>query len=238
MSPELDHCIANTLETHKQPTETRPCTSSSCDLCYAAATVTCFGDIILVSSAEAVTLGKLREGEETQDGQEHSGAATEEMEYPFVAKHTLGAWGGKAADGFIVLQNFGSCVSYLIIIGELMTSLAADWIDSETLGATGKLWRSFYFLLPVMVLLFVLPPCLIRHFSNLRFVQGPQGVYAFRARAGGRVISLLSECSPACLLLVWGVRCRACSFFGVGASLGRKSSRAALARSRKLCLVS
>ncbi|CAN0103655.1 unnamed protein product, partial [Laminaria digitata] len=86
------------------------------------------------------------------------------LEYTEVARRTLGELGPYAVDGSIVLQNFGAVCSYVILVGGLATSI----IGELSAGVTGLWWQNFYFVMPVIVLLLVLPPCLVRHFSNLR----------------------------------------------------------------------
>ena len=114
--------------------------------------------MVLIRAAEALSS---RDGE----GGDSGGASLDDLEYTEIARRTLGKYGAPVLDGSIVLQIAGALCSYVILIGGLVTSLIAEF----TGGATGVWWQSFYFVTPMTFLLFVLPVCLVRHFSNLRY---------------------------------------------------------------------
>ncbi|CAN0426547.1 unnamed protein product, partial [Laminaria digitata] len=92
----------------------------------------------------------------------------DDLEYTTLAKRTLGKYGPLVVDGSIVLECAGSVCSYVVLIGGLVTSLIVECTTGGV--ATGVWWQSFYFVTPLIFLLFVVPPCLVRHFSNLRWV--------------------------------------------------------------------
>lgn len=119
----------------------------------------------VISSGDAATAQQVAESGSPATG---SGASIDELEYTVVARRTLGRRGAKAVDAFIFVQSFGTALSILIIMGSLTTSVLSEWTETETSSAFARLWYSFYFVLPVMVVLFVIPPSLIRHFSNVR----------------------------------------------------------------------
>lgn len=88
----------------------------------------------------------------------------------------MGEHGEVLINASIVVQNFGAVCSYVLLIGGLTTSILVEWLgDDASDSVILPLWTSFYFVAPLMVLLFVLPPCLVRHFSNLRWVTA--GMY-------------------------------------------------------------
>ncbi|CAM9489938.1 unnamed protein product, partial [Sphacelaria rigidula] len=109
------------------------------------------GAVALILAAEATSAGEA--------------GTLEELEFSALAKRTLGSHGGWIVDSSIVVQNFGAVCSYVVLVGSLTTSMLEEWA-----GIDGALhwWQSFYAVTPVMVLVLVLPPCLVRHFSNLR----------------------------------------------------------------------
>ena len=84
---------------------------------------------------------------------------------------TIGPLGAKSVDAFIVINNFGDVCSYVILVASLTASLLFEWFGAS---ASDAWWASFSVVAPVMTVLFVFPPCLIRHFSNLRY-GGEQG---------------------------------------------------------------
>lgn len=97
----------------------------------------------------------------------------EELEFSALAKRTVGQHGGWIVDVSIIVGNFGANCSYVILVGSLTTSMLREWGGAE--GAEGAVywWESFYVVTPLLVLFLVLPPCLVRHFSNLRYVPEP-----------------------------------------------------------------
>lgn len=95
------------------------------------------------------------------------GGRLDDIEYAHLAKETVGPLGATSVDAFIVINNFGDVCSYVILVGSLTASLLLDWFGAS---ASDAWWASFSVVTPVMAVLFVFPPCLIRHFSNLRCV--------------------------------------------------------------------
>lgn len=89
----------------------------------------------------------------------------DDIEYAHLARETVGPLGARSVDAFIVVNNFGDVCSYVILVGSLTASLLLDWFGA---AASDAWWASFSVVTPVMAVLFVFPPCLIRHFSNLR----------------------------------------------------------------------
>eukprot|EP00752_Nemacystus_decipiens_P007560 g6753.t1 len=96
------------------------------------------------------------------------GGRLDDIEYAHLAMETVGPLGAKSVDAFIVINNFGDVCSYVILVGSLTASLLLDWFGAS---ASDAWWASFSVVTPVMAVLFVFPPCLIRHFSNLRWLS-------------------------------------------------------------------
>ena len=96
--------------------------------------------------------------------------------------HTLGEHGPALVDLSVVSMNFGAVCSYIILIGGLVYSMLVEWsaasAEPGSVDVIISWWQSSYFVTPVMVLFFVLPPCLVRHFSNLRCTQDDSPVRA------------------------------------------------------------
>lgn len=92
---------------------------------------------------------------------------TSDIEFAHLAQETLGPRGALCVDVTVVLQNLGDICSYVILVGSLTVSLLEEWVGDS---ADDAWWGSFSFVTPVMVAVFVFPVCLIRHFSNLRWV--------------------------------------------------------------------
>ena len=118
--------------------------------------------MVLIQAAEALSIGGEKEGGGGGD------TTLDDLEYTTLARRTLGKYGPSVVDGSIVLECAGSVCSYVGLIGGLVTSLIVECTGE----ATGAWWQSFYFVTPLIFLLCVLPPCLVRHFSNLRWVVG------------------------------------------------------------------
>ena len=91
-----------------------------------------------------------------------------DVDFAQLARETLGPYGSLSVDLAIVVQCFGDVASYVILIGSLTASLLKEWAGS---AASDAWWSSFSVVAPVMVILFVLPPSLIRHLSNLRYLR-------------------------------------------------------------------
>ena len=147
-----------------------------------------FGAVVLIQAAEALSSGGGNAG-----GGDGDLTALDDLEYTTLARKTLGKHGPSVVDGSIVLECAGSVCSYVLLIGGLATSLIAE----GTGGATYAWWQSFYFVTPVIFFVFVLPPCLVRHFSNLRCAC----VY----------FCICLSCSPCCpLVLEFVCSCHFC----------------------------
>ncbi|CAM9872708.1 unnamed protein product, partial [Laminaria digitata] len=101
-------------------------------------------------------------------GDEHGRDRSGDVEFAHLAKETLGPYGAMSVDVAVVLQNLGDICSYVILVGSLTVSLLEEWVGDS---ASGAWWASFSVVTPVMVTAFVFPVCLIRHFSNLRWVS-------------------------------------------------------------------
>ncbi|CAN0385322.1 unnamed protein product [Discosporangium mesarthrocarpum] len=91
----------------------------------------------------------------------------EDWGFAELAESTLGPSGSLAVDWSIVLTNFGDVCSYVVVIGSLTSSLLTEWT-----GGAGGAWTSFSTMATLMVVVFVLPSCLVRHFSHLRWIAG------------------------------------------------------------------
>lgn len=114
------------------------------------------GAVVLISAAEACSLGR---------GNGSSGTF-DDLEFGTLAARTLGKYGPPMVEISIIVGNFGAVCSYVLLVGGLTTSLLAEW--SEAAGRVVMWWESFYLVTPLIVLMLVLPPCLVRHLSNLR----------------------------------------------------------------------
>ncbi|CAM9980323.1 unnamed protein product, partial [Scytosiphon promiscuus] len=91
----------------------------------------------------------------------------DDIEFAQLARETIGPLGERSVDFFIVVNNFGDVCSYIILVGSLTGSLLLEWFGDS---ASDAWWASFSLVTPLMTVLFVFPPCLIRHFSNLRWL--------------------------------------------------------------------
>ncbi|CAN0100820.1 unnamed protein product, partial [Ectocarpus sp. 6 AP-2014] len=110
----------------------------------------------------------------------------DDIEFAQLARETVGPLGPLAVDAAIVLCNFGDVCSYVILVGSLTGSLLLEWFGGT---ASDVWWASFSVVTPVMAVLFVFPPCLIRHFSNLRWLA---------------VFSFCTICSVVALVVIGG----------------------------------
>ena len=126
---------------------------------YRAGPTIWLAGVVLIKAAEALST---RYGEEDGGG---GGTALANLDYTELARRTLGKYGPPIVDGALALQLTGATCSYVLLIGGLVTSLIVEC----TGGAIGAWWQSFYFVTPLIFLLLVLPACLVRHFSNLRY---------------------------------------------------------------------
>ncbi|CAM9387943.1 unnamed protein product [Ascophyllum nodosum] len=119
------------------------------------------GGVVLILAAEASCQG--------------GHGSVEELDYTVLVARTLGEHGPALVDLSVVTMNFGAVCSYIILIGGLVSSMLLEWsaasAEPGSMDVIISWWQSFYFVTPVMVLFFVLPPCLVRHFSNLRWLS-------------------------------------------------------------------
>ena len=126
------------------------------------------GGVVLILAAEASCQG--------------GHGSVEELDYTVLVARTLGEHGPALVDLSVVTMNFGAVCSYIILIGGLVSSMLLEWsaasAEPGSMDVIISWWQSFYFVTPVMVLFFVLPPCLVRHFSNLRCTQADSPVRA------------------------------------------------------------
>lgn len=85
-------------------------------------------------------------------------------DYSNLAKKALGYLGEQLTDASIVIAGFGAILSYILIIGELLSSMLIDWgCESDFCEITSVMaW---------VVTIFVLPTCLMRHFGHLAYVS-------------------------------------------------------------------
>lgn len=97
-----------------------------------------------------------------------------DLDFARLAYVTIGPLGETSVNASVVIGNFGDVCSYVLLVGSLTGSLLEEWFGDESVtddySGDDAWWSSFAFVTPIMVFLFVLPPCLIRHFSNLRRV--------------------------------------------------------------------
>eukprot|EP00903_Cladosiphon_okamuranus_P010528 g9958.t1 len=130
------------------------------------------GMVVLIKAAEASasTLAKERGAEKGEKIAATSGRAQiEDLEFATIAKRTIGTHAPLLLDGSIVVLNFGAVCSYVVLVGGLTTALLTEWSEGSQVA---QWWESFYIVTPLIVGFLVLPPCLIRHFSNLRWLAG------------------------------------------------------------------
>ncbi|CAM9126393.1 unnamed protein product [Phaeothamnion confervicola] len=104
-------------------------------------------------------------------------------DYTSLAGATYGAAGRTAVDSTIVVGNLGATISYLVVIADLTSDLLENWLDYDGWAV------SLYVTCPAMVLLFVLGPCLMRHFSDLIWLAA---------------LSITAISGASCLVVFWG----------------------------------
>lgn len=125
--------------------------------------------ISILSSAPGANLPV---GGDGQGGIGGGGARLADLDFAELAEETFGRYGATSVNVSIVIGNFGDVCSYVVLVGSLASSLLDEWFggDENTDDDSGDSawWSSFSVVTPIMVALFVFPPCLIRHFSNLR----------------------------------------------------------------------
>lgn len=124
-----------------------------------AAAAIWFGLVVLILAAEAAFP---RGDDGNGDG---DGGILSNLDFAELAVKSLGWYGATAVDVSIVVGNAGDVCSYVVLVGALTASLLEDLVGNNAA------WTSFSVVTPVMVLFFVYPPCLVRHFSNLRWLS-------------------------------------------------------------------
>ena len=82
------------------------------------------------------------------------------FDYSALAKHAFGAAGEKVIDISISLGGFGGVVSYVVVVGGVMSDLLQGW------GCGNEICEPIPVIL-ISVGLFVAPICLYRHFGHL-----------------------------------------------------------------------
>ena len=83
--------------------------------------------------------------------------------YQGVVKDAFGLCASRAVSATLVVYLFGSCVAYLIIIGDSYTKAVAALAH----GSDGAWWASRQFAIAVVVSFFVTPLSLLREMSRL-----------------------------------------------------------------------
>lgn len=127
-------------------------------------TATWMGAFLLIGAAEASSTGM----DVAKDWDDPSSATLKELNFASAIRRTIGRGGGMFTDLVVILALFGANCSYMVIIGGLVTSLITEWTNAADDGVILSCYRSFSCMTPLLVLVFVIPPSLIRHVSNLR----------------------------------------------------------------------
>lgn len=123
--------------------------------------------VILVKTAEEAfpTIGDTSNGARERE-------QLRDLDFAELAQETMGRGGRVVVNASIVAGNFGDVCSYVLLVGSLTGSLLQEWFgggeDVDDYSGDDSWWSSFSVVTPIMVAVFVLPPCLVRHFSNLR----------------------------------------------------------------------
>ena len=90
------------------------------------------------------------------------GVAHGKLDYSELAREAYGDVGERIVDIAIVVGNFGALLSYLDVIGGTSSQLLYSWgCDSNNNGCSAYLTTS------ILVFIFILPVCLLRHFGHL-----------------------------------------------------------------------
>ena len=93
-----------------------------------------------------------------------AGLKVDIYDYSELALHAFGTTGEKTIDFSITLSLFGALISYLIVIGGVLTSLLSSW------GCTSEICSSNIVII-IAVCVFVAPLCLFRHFGHLAILS-------------------------------------------------------------------
>lgn len=91
------------------------------------------------------------------------------FEYADLSYEVLGNVGRYTTDVFITLANFFALVSYVIVIGILMSQVISTEANSDS--EFDKVITRPSFDVSVIISVLVVPPCLIRNFGHLTFVS-------------------------------------------------------------------
>ena len=92
-----------------------------------------------------------------------AGSVFSSASYQGVVKDAFGLSASRAVSATLVVYLFGSCVAYLIIIGDSYTKAVAALAH----GSDGAWWASRQFAIAVVVSFFVTPLSLLREISRL-----------------------------------------------------------------------
>jgi amino acid permease len=92
------------------------------------------------------------------------GLAKGMLDYSELATLALGHLGEQIVDVSIIMTGFGAILSYILVIGELLSGLLIDWgCESDFCELSSTIaW---------VVVIFVTPTCLQRHFGHLAYVS-------------------------------------------------------------------
>lgn len=93
-----------------------------------------------------------------------AGLKVDIFDYSELALHAFGTTGEKTIDFSIALAGLGSLISYLIVIGGVLSSLLHGW------GCTSEICGPNIVII-LAVCLFVAPLCLFRHFGHLAILS-------------------------------------------------------------------
>eukprot|EP00750_Incisomonas_marina_P026233 INCI5885.4.p1 GENE.INCI5885.4~~INCI5885.4.p1 ORF type:complete len:495 (-),score=96.30 INCI5885.4:2098-3582(-) len=89
------------------------------------------------------------------------------MDYGELAQRACGKKGEICVDFWTVLEGFGGCLGYLVIIGLNMSNVLRYWI-----GAADDVWyTSYYFLTALFLFVFMLPLTFIRQFGHFAWIS-------------------------------------------------------------------
>lgn len=91
--------------------------------------------------------------------------------YEDIAEALYGHWLAVVVKLFIILVNFGACISYLIIIGDLLTSSIGERIK----GTDEFMWEYFYiervFIVAFIAIFILFPLSITEKMQSLRFIS-------------------------------------------------------------------
>ena len=86
-------------------------------------------------------------------------------DYSTLAQHAFGIYGGKIMDLAVIINNFGSLLSYVTIVSGTGSQLVNTWICS------GSEYCGVYFITSYLALFVVLPQCLLHFYGHLGFTS-------------------------------------------------------------------